>query len=132
MKQKNAPDPSHKPTEKKLLSTKVRKKVLIQALQASFGIVTIACKAAGMDRGHHYDWLRKDPEYKKAVEDIENITMDFVESKLHSRINLGDTTAIIFYAKTKGKSRGYIENPNIVNTNTLSNDIKIGYGTEDK
>jgi hypothetical protein len=85
------------------------KKAMIEALEKSLGIVTTACKQVGIDRGTHYNWLNDDADYKKAVDGIADIALDFAESKLHKNIDNADTTAIIFYLKTKGKKRGYVE-----------------------
>ena len=90
-----------------------RKKAMIEALEKSLGVVTTACKSVGINRQTHYNWMEQDPEYKKAVESIEDIAIDFAESKLHKQIDKGDTTATIFYLKTKGKKRGYIEKTQI-------------------
>ena len=126
-------------------STQVRKKAMIQALTDSLGIVSNACRAVGIDRGTHYIWLKEDPEYKADVEDISEVAIDFAESKLHEKMNgvtIGkftpdgelttyeqppSDTALIFYLKTKGKKRGYVERSEVVQTNTsleqlLSND----------
>ncbi len=93
--------------------TDIRKDAMIAALEQSLGIVTTACKAVGLARATHYEWLDSDPEYKKRAEALADIALDFAESKLHTQIMNGDTTAIIFYLKTKGKKRGYIERSDI-------------------
>ncbi|NMC75894.1 MAG: hypothetical protein GYA60_01145 [Candidatus Methanofastidiosa archaeon] len=85
------------------------KKAMIEALNKNLGVITLACKEVGICRQTHYDWYKEDEKYRKAVDDVENIALDFAESMLHRRIKEGDTTAIIFYLKTKGKKRGYIE-----------------------
>lgn len=85
------------------------KKALIDALEKSLGVVTTACKSVGIDRSTFYDYLKNDAEFAAAVSDIENIAIDFAESQLHKQIQKGDTTATIFYLKTKGKKRGYVE-----------------------
>jgi len=90
-------------------TTHIRKKKMLEALEKTLGVVTKAARLAGMDRTAHYDWMRKDPKYKAAVEAIEEVALDFAESQLHKAIGGGDTTATIFYLKTKGKKRGYIE-----------------------
>lgn len=82
---------------------------MIKALTNSLGVVTIACKEVGIARQQHYHWMQVDEEYKKAVEDVADIALDFAESMLHKQIQDKDTTATIFYLKTKGKKRGYIE-----------------------
>lgn len=94
---------------KKLNKTEQHKKAVLLALEKSLGIVTQACKIAGVGRTQYYEWLKADPEFNKAVMEIDDITLDFAESQLHKQINDGNTTATIFFLKTKGKKRGYIE-----------------------
>jgi hypothetical protein len=53
--------------------------------------------------------MEVDPEYKAAVQALSEVAIDFAESKLHKLIENNDTAATIFYLKTKGKKRGYIE-----------------------
>lgn len=90
-----------------------KKEAMIQALEKHLGVVTTACKTVGIDRTTHYRWLKEDEAYKEATEDIENVSLDFAESQLLKQIKDGNTTATIFYLKTKGKKRGYIERTEI-------------------
>lgn len=86
---------------------------MVDAMVASLGIVSTACKAAGINRCTHYDWLKADPKYAQTIKDIEEGALDFAESALLNRIRKEDTTAIIFYLKTKGKKRGFVEQHNL-------------------
>jgi hypothetical protein len=89
--------------------TEHHKKAMIEALEKSLGIVTASCKSVGIGRTTHYMWMDQDPEYKKAVEEISDVALDFAETHLHKQIKDGSSTSTIFYLKTKGKKRGYIE-----------------------
>lgn len=101
---------------------------MIEALKKHLGRVTRACEEMKIVRQTHYNWIRDDSEYKAAVDDVNEAAIDHVESKLFEKID-GVTiktgvdkegndivydvppsdTAIIFYLKTKGKKRGYVE-----------------------
>lgn len=94
---------------KQKLQNPVKKAAMIEALEKTLGIVTSACKLVGITRQTHYEWLHTDEEYKKQVEDISEIALDFAESQLHRQIKDNNTTSTIFYLKTKGKNRGYVE-----------------------
>lgn len=85
------------------------KKQLLTALEESLGVVTTACKKANISRVTFYDYYKHDPEFKKQVDELDNVALDFAESKLFKLINEENATAIIFYLKTKGKIRGYVE-----------------------
>lgn len=110
----------------------IKKRAMIEALEASLGIVTKAAEIAGIHRATHYEWMNNDPEYKAAVESIGDIALDFAESKLHSLIKEGDTTATIFFLKTKAKKRGYVERQEIENTHELKGKPRIifDFGSE--
>jgi hypothetical protein len=70
---------------------------------------------AGVGRSTFYKWMDDDEEFRKQVQDIDNVVLDFVESKLHKQIDGGNPTSTIFYLKTKGRKRGYIETKDITN-----------------
>jgi len=71
--------------------------------------ISTTCKAANIDRGTYYHWIDTDPEFHKKVENVEEQLIDTVESKLLKHIHADNLKAIVFYLKTKGRSRGYIE-----------------------
>ena len=93
----------------KLSNTDILKKQIIKALEQSLGVVTVACKNVGIARQTFYEWYKNDEEFKKSVDSIEDIALDFAESQLHKQIKDGNVTATIFYLKTKGVKRGYVE-----------------------
>tara|TARA_R110002072_G_scaffold164238_3_gene317138 strand:- start:3124 stop:3477 length:354 start_codon:yes stop_codon:yes gene_type:complete len=90
-------------------SRHIKKESILKALENSLGVVTVACKSADVPRSTYYKWLNEDDDFAAAVKDIENIALDFGESQLHKQIGDGNTSATIFFLKTKGKKRGYIE-----------------------
>ena len=89
--------------------TDINKKKMLVALEKSLGVVTLACKSANLDRSQFYVWLKKDEEFAEAVNELSNVALDFAESSLHKHIEEGIPSSTIFYLKTKGKHRGYIE-----------------------
>jgi hypothetical protein len=94
-------------------NTKLQKKRMVDAMEKTLGIVTSACKIVDIPRSLHYLWMTTDPEYKKQIDELSDMVLDFAESQLHKQIKEGNTTATIFYLKTKGKKRDYIERTEI-------------------
>lgn len=104
------------------------KKLLIEALKIAKGNITEATSNACVARATFYNWMKTDPEFAEAAIEAQEIALDYVESKLFEKITgvavkKGETddgepivydvppsdAAIIFYLKTKGKKRGYVE-----------------------
>jgi hypothetical protein len=90
-----------------------KKKLIIGALEQSLGVVTTACSKADIPRSTFYKWYNEDEQFKTDVDAIQEITLDFAESQLFKQIKENNTTATIFFLKTKGKNRGYIERQEI-------------------
>jgi hypothetical protein len=103
----------------------VYKELLLQALEKSLGIVTPACKEVGISRDRFYTYYNEDEDFKKKVNDIQNIQLDFVENQLFRKIKDGSERSIIFYMKHRGKSRGYTDSIDLTTDGQkLNNDIK--------
>src|SRR5690625_7850503 len=85
-----------------------KKKVLAELI-SSHGVVTPACEAAGISRSVFYTWYNEEEEFKKAVDGVGDMAVDFAESILFNLMNQENVTEIIFYLKTQGKHRGNIE-----------------------
>lgn len=110
------------------------KKAMLKALEKTLGRVNEAAAKVKISRSSHYLWLTNDPEYKKRVESINDMQFEFVEGKLMELIDgyshkedkiflhegkpvivptvkryPPDNASVIFYLKTKGKSRGYTQ-----------------------
>ena len=104
--------------------TRHNKKKILEALEKSLGIVTTACKIAGVHRSTYYEYYNTDEEFKKECDAMSNIVLDFAESQLHKQIKDGNPSSTIFYLKTKGKNRGYYEKILNENLNTHKGEIK--------
>jgi hypothetical protein len=106
------------------------KQRFLKFLRLHKGIISHAAEQANISRRTHYNWMKTDPAYKEEVDAINEATIDYVESKLMQLIDgptrevvtefgiqslkdAPNTAATIFYLKTKGKNRGYVERQEI-------------------
>ena len=105
--------------------TEHHKKALLEALEKTLGIVSNACKKADVGRTTYYEWYNNDEDFRKKADDLQNVALDFVESQLHKQIAKQSTAATIFYLKTKGKKRGYIERQEITGADGMPTNFQI-------
>lgn len=103
----------------------LHKAKLIKALQKSLGIVTGACKEVGISRNTFYEYYKSDAEFKQAVDDINDITLDFVENQLLNKIKEGSERSILFYMKYKARKRGYTDSLDITTGGDKITEIKL-------
>jgi|TARA_A100001518_G_C1201298_1_gene44799 hypothetical protein len=101
----------------------LKKDTLLQALESSLGIVSTACNRTGISRSSFYKWYKEDEEFRQKVDEIDNVKLDYVETKLFKNIENEKEKSIIFYLQHKGHKRGYVQRQNI-NLTSNEEDIK--------
>ena len=72
--------------EEETVQIRTRKRAMLEALEKCYGIVTKAAKMIDLGRQTHYDWMEQDADYRKAVEELDNVALDHSEDKLHQLI----------------------------------------------
>lgn len=90
-----------------------KKKIFVEKMKKTLGNITASSEAAGINRCTYYDWYEKDADFRAAIDAISESCIDFAESSLMQQIKDGNPTSTIFYLKTKGKKRGYVETAEI-------------------
>ncbi len=93
------------------MNSKEHLKPQVIELYRQYKTVGQVCDKAGITARTFRKWKQADPDFAQAIDLVEEVRTDFVENALMQRIKDGDTTAIIFYLKTRGKTRGYTERP---------------------
>lgn len=96
----------------------IKKNKLLESLRNNLGNITLSCEEVGISRFTYYSLMERNAEFKSEVEEIQNMCLDVVENALFRNVRAGDTTAIIFYLKTKGRKRGYTERQELDLSNT--------------
>ena len=81
--------------------TKINKERVLKALESSLGVITTALKAADLSRTNFYKWMKEDEDFRKKVEEIENIQKDFIKSKYLECVKDKVPSVVIHAAKTK-------------------------------
>ena len=107
-------------------TTKQKKELFLSVFEKNGCYIKKAADTVGITRQLFYHWQKNDQKFADTVEEIREGMIDFVENSLLKKINEGDTTSIIFFLKTRGKERGYVEKTEqVVEQNTTITEIKI-------
>jgi hypothetical protein len=91
------------------MKSRLKADVVITKITELAGNMTMVAKSLGVSRQAVYTFMAKHPNIKEALDESRERMLDNVESALYNQALAGNTTAMIFFLKTQGKSRGYIE-----------------------
>lgn len=86
-----------------------KKKAILANYFKATGSISRLCSHTQISRPTFYRWLKEDPEFAARIADQEEALLDYAESCLFTMMNKDIPAAVIFYLKTKGKHRGYVE-----------------------
>lgn len=80
-----------------------------EALRLSAGLLYGAAEKLRCAPSTVTNYVKRHKRLQRAIEEAKESTLDMAEAQLINLMQEGDRTAIIFYLKTQGKERGYIE-----------------------
>lgn len=87
------------------------KQAFLEVFAQTMGIITATCQKTGINRSTYYDWLHNDPEFKAAVDLVNDRLIDYSEDKLKQKIVGGNLKAVLFHlSRISPKYRQKIEN----------------------
>jgi hypothetical protein len=107
----------------KKMANKYTAEQMADAIKKGRGILAAAATSLGCTRQTVAAYIERYPTVKAAHDEARESTIDFVESRLLKNIDSGDTTAMIFYLKTQGKRRGYVERTETSSINVNLSDL---------
>jgi len=89
--------------------TKMKKRILLENFYQNLGNISYLCQQIKISRKTYYEWLKKDAVFAEEIYLQEEALIDYGESQLFKLMNSDNPAAVIFFLKTKGKDRGYVE-----------------------
>ena len=109
----------------RLTKNKVR-----QELQQYSGNISAVARAFDVTRTAVYNYIKKHDMWGEVEEQREKI-LDNVESTLYKQALAGNTTAMIFWLKCQGKSRGWVERQEITGAEGKALNIRLKWEDDD-
>lgn len=100
-------------------------KQFLTAIKESKGFISTIADTMGCAFTTVYQWQKKSKAVKEAIEDERIRELDFAEGQLHLLMAEKNVAAVIFFLKTQGKSRGYVEKQEIDYTQMIPNTINV-------
>ena len=113
----------------------VNKKKLTELIPEYDGNISAIARAFKVDRRAIYNRIENDPELGELITQARESILDDVESALYREAKSGkNVAAMIFFMKTQGQKRGYIESNHVQFTGKGDGPLKIlvEYGDPDQ
>lgn len=103
-------------------------KRIAKVLENARGFVQLAAKQLGIATSTLYKVINKNPELKEVMLLAREEMIDIAEYKLHQHIINDNLTAIMFYLRTIGRSRGYSDKLDLTVDNLNSDTVTFNIG----
>ncbi len=103
---------------------------VVQSVKKNRGVVSKIADDLNVTTQTVYNYRNRYKTVEDALADQKNRRDDFVETKLWQMIRDNNITAIIFYAKTQMKHRGYVERQEVTGADGGKVDINITWAED--
>lgn len=87
------------------LTNLTKKEHFLRSYAETLGHISNACQTVKISRQTYYNWLEDDPDFKQAIDNIDDSFIDLAESALRTNIENKVQRAIEFYLCNKKKSQ---------------------------
>jgi hypothetical protein len=98
---------------------------LIKRIEDTKGNVAAVARSYGVSRVAVYNWVSESAGCRQALEDARETMLDNAESILYKKVLEGSTPELLFFLKTQGKRRGYVERSEV--TGADGNAIPVAF-----
>lgn len=78
-----------------------KKKLFLDAMRESRGLICTAIRAAGISKQTLYNWKANDKAFSDEIDAIKDETKEWVQGRLLTLIENGSAVATMFYLKTQ-------------------------------
>lgn len=102
-----------------------------KAIREKRGNLAAAARLLGVSRYTVYKRLEKSQRLQRALSEARETMLDNAETTLYDEALNGNTTALIFFLKTQGKSRGYTERQEVTGADGGELTVRLSWGDGD-
>lgn len=81
----------------------------VKAFELSACNISLACKKVKISRETFYRWCKEDDTFTADIREHSEALLDMAETVLLKGVRAGKTAELLFFLKTQGKDRGYVE-----------------------
>ena len=110
--------------------TTLKANIIIKIVNEKRGNLSMVAKELHVSRTTLYAYIKDKPTIQAAIDEARETMVDNVESKLYSRALEGSEASMIFFLKTQGKRRGYVERQELTGADGKGIVLNVKY--EDK
>lgn len=93
---------------------------LIAALEKYQGLVYLTASVLKVSAQTIYNYAERYPEVKQKIKELKGQRLDKAELVLWNEVNSGNTQALMFFLRTQGKDRGYVERTEVNENITIN------------
>jgi phage terminase large subunit len=97
---------------------KITKALINEQINKMHGNLSAVSRSVGRSRNWMYQYIEKHPDLWDTINEARETMLDNAESVLYQKVLAGSTPELLFFLKTQGKRRGYVERQEITGSNS--------------